>query len=166
LEYVSGFTGNYFVKKTAGRFVNEAPVSGFISGQGFIQSPITGLISGYNPLLDSFEYGTGSGIGSKFKIAENQIVYSNYRVLSSGYGDIDFNSDITATGYSTNIQHSGYIFYPGGDVTGYVYDIAATGAIFNQQKTGILKTGISKIFINLHADLQAVINLNVKPKVE
>ena len=32
---------------------------------------------------------------------------------------------------------------------------------------GQIKTiGISKIFINLHADVQAVINLNVKPKVE
>ena len=32
---------------------------------------------------------------------------------------------------------------------------------------GQLKTtGISKVYINLHADVQAVINLNVKPKVE
>ena len=146
LEYVSGFTGNYFVKKTAGRFVNEAPVSGLISGQGVLQSTITGLISGYNPLLNSFEYATGSGIGSKFKIAENQIVYSNYRVLSSGYGDIEFISDVAASGYSSNIEHSGYVVYPGSDLTGYVYDIPATGIIFSQQKTGFLKTGISKIF--------------------
>ena len=33
-------------------------------------------------------------------------------------------------------------------------------------KGQIKTTGISKVYINLHADVQAVINLNVKPKVE
>ncbi len=33
-------------------------------------------------------------------------------------------------------------------------------------KGQIKATGISKVYINLHADVQAVINLNVKPKVE
>jgi large subunit ribosomal protein L9 len=33
-------------------------------------------------------------------------------------------------------------------------------------KGQIKSTGISKIFVNLHAEVQATINLNVKPKVE
>ncbi len=33
-------------------------------------------------------------------------------------------------------------------------------------KGQIKTTGVSKVYINLHADVQALINLNVKPKVE
>lgn len=147
LNYISGFTGNYYVNNIYNRYLDQAPVYGFISGQGNLESSITGLISGYNTLLNQFEYGTGYGIGSKFKIVEDQIVYSQYRTLSSGYGNVNFLSDIIGSGYGVNINYSGYVPFPKGYITGYGYNITGTGYIFNQQKTGTILTGISSILV-------------------
>jgi hypothetical protein len=55
LEYVSGVTGDYYKKVGYTRPLSGVPISGFVSGAGFIVNNTTGLLSGFNNLRNIFE---------------------------------------------------------------------------------------------------------------
>jgi hypothetical protein len=139
LRYVSGVTGDYFKPVSRTAFLENKSVSGFITGSGFLYSEVTGLVSGFNPLRNYYEYGTGSGIVRNFKIAEDQFIEKNYNILGSGLGDIYSLTNIVATGAQNNILFSGDINFRGGLLTGFFSGIV-TGLV-PDAKRGWLDTG-------------------------
>jgi hypothetical protein len=141
LNYVSGITGNYYRAVQSTGFQSSGLVSGFISGVGTLSSQITGRISGFNNLNSQFEYGTGTGIGSLYRISDNKLVSGAYSAFSTGIGNIGLTADIQATGYSNNFNYSGYISYLGGNVTGTNITGNVSGIIFNQVVTGTTNSG-------------------------
>lgn len=156
LEYISGITGDYYrdVQRTG---YLTGIVSGLISGQGFIQNNLTGLISGFNSLRNNFEYGTGSGLISTFKIADNQLVSGYYDTIGTGVGNVDFITDIIGSGFANNILYSGFITYQGGNLTGYS-NINATGYILGQEKLGFITNAVDTIFQRWTGDVPLDLN--------
>ena len=153
LEYVSGITGDYYRNVQRTGSVNSFLISGFVSGSGFINGLATGTISGFNTLRNAFEYGTGSGIFSKLRIADDGFTSVIYESITTGIGDIDFIQDVLATGYSENILYSGFVNYAGGILTGFVFG-NSSGIIFDQLKTGNI-TGSSNRFQRWTGDILA-----------
>jgi hypothetical protein len=165
LEYNSGITGDYYRNVQTTGYLTGI-VSGIVSGQGFIQNNLTGSISGFNSLRNGFEFGTGSGLFSAFKIADNQLVSGFYQTIATGKGDVNFTTNILASGYKDNVLYSGFLNYQGGFLTGFA-TLPGTGFIFNQQKTGLIN-GIHTIFkqwtgniiANFNPDEYELVNLS------
>jgi len=128
LKYISGLTGDYYRNVPRTAFVTNQDVSGFITGSGFLYSNVTGLVSGFNPLRNYYEYGTGSGIVRDFKIAEDQYIEKNYTVLGSGLGNIFTLTDIDAKGIKPDILYTGFLNFNGGFLTGFFSGIV-TGIV-------------------------------------
>lgn len=120
LEYVSGFTGKYYAPIQRSNFITGRTVSGIISGSGFLYGNGTGLVSGFNNILNQFEFATGSGLMSFFRVANDQYIERTYNVPGSGIGDVFLLTGIPGTGYG-QIVYSGYITYLGGTLTGFGY---------------------------------------------
>ena len=158
LEYVSGITGSYYRNVQQTGFLKQRVVSGIVSGQGTIVNTLTGLVSGFNSLIGNFEYGTGSGLLSGFKIAENQLVSGYYESLGTGVGNVDFITNIAASGYKDNVIYSGFINYQGGFLTGSTI-LTGTGYILAQEKTGLI-SGIGSIFQPWTGKIYASFNSN------
>jgi len=136
LKYISGLTGDYYKPVRHTSFVENIEVSGEIFGSGYLYGPSTGLISGYNILRDFYEYGTGSGIASKFKIADDQYIERIYNVSGSGLGEAYLKTVIPGTGFSDNIVYSGWTTFFGGTLTGRQSGLV-TGLIPDERRTWI-----------------------------
>jgi hypothetical protein len=128
LQYISGVTGDYSRPVTRNNFLRNQNVSGFIQGSGFLLGGITGLVSGFNPLKNYYEFGTGSGIARDFKVAENQYIEKNYNILASGLGDVYALTGIQASGSQNDILYSGFINFRGGILTGFFSGVV-TGVV-------------------------------------
>ena len=128
LKYISGVTGDYSIPVTRNSFLRNQNVSGFIEGSGFLFGGVTGLISGFNPLKNYYEFGTGSGIARDFKVAENQYIEKNYNILASGFGDVYALTGIQAKGSQNDILYSGFINFRGGTLTGFFSGVV-TGVV-------------------------------------
>ena len=61
LEYISGFTGSVFFDIARDRLLEQQLVSGFVSGSGNLSAYKTGSVSGFNSILNQYEFGSGSG---------------------------------------------------------------------------------------------------------
>ena len=61
LEYISGFTGSVFLDINRSKLIQGQLVSGFVSGSGDLSAYKTGLVSGFNSILNQYEFGSGSG---------------------------------------------------------------------------------------------------------
>jgi hypothetical protein len=143
LEHSSGITGDYFKNILQTGFLNNIPISGFISGSGFINEIKTGLISGFNILRNNFEFGTGSGIITTFKIADDRNISILYSAIVTGRGNIDFIRDVVVSG-TGNLIYSGFVNYAGGILTGNTFGFAS-GLNFGQTETGNI-SGSSSLF--------------------
>lgn len=122
LEYVSGFTGKYYKPIERSAFIKNQNVSGLISGSGFLYSISTGLVSGFNTILNTYEFGTGSGLMQTFRVADDQYIENFYNISGSGIGEAYLLTGIVGTGYGP-IIYSGYITYLGGTLTGFSYGL-------------------------------------------
>lgn len=140
LKYISGVTGDYSRPVTRYSFLENQNVSGFIEGSGFLFGGITGLISGFNPLKDYYEFGTGSGIARDFKIAENQYIEKNYNILASGFGDVYALTGIQAKGSQNDILYSGFINFQGGLLTGFFSGVV-TGVVPDAKRGWYVNSG-------------------------
>jgi hypothetical protein len=146
LDYISGFTGDYYAPVRWSNRASGQLISGFLSGSGYINQAVTGLISGFNNLLSAYQYTTGYGIFSGLSIAPNQPVSQIVSVLTTGLGNVNIVENINGSGYySGNILYSGYVSALGGSLTGYVtgLNILGTGQILGVNATGYLLSGIS-----------------------
>jgi hypothetical protein len=144
LEYSSGITGDYFKNIFRTGFLSNAPISGFISGSGFINNIKTGFVSGFNILRNNFEFGTGSGIIRRPRIADDGDVYVFYDTIVTGFGDVDFIRNVIVTGFNNNIIYSGFVNYAGGNLTGNVFGFAS-GVNLDRTATGNI-SGSALIF--------------------
>jgi hypothetical protein len=157
LEYISGVTGKYYKSIQNTGYQSSGNISGFISGAGLITGFITGGISGFNILSNEWESGIGTGFGSKYYISDNKNVTGTYSVLGTGRGDVEFITNVAATGFGTNIKYSGFISYQGGTLTGYS-GVLGTGQFLGETYEGILTDGISKIFSPYTGTVIAIFN--------
>jgi hypothetical protein len=119
LKYISGVTGDYLKPVSRAGFLTNQNVSGFITGSGFLFGSISGLVSGFNSLRNSHEFGTGFGIARNFRIADDQFIENKYNILASGIGDVFSLTNISAQGKQNNILYSGFINLRGGVLTGF-----------------------------------------------
>ena len=158
LEYVSGVTGDYYKKVGYTRPLSGVPISGFVSGAGFIVNNTTGLLSGFNNLRNIFEYGTGSGLVGSYKLAEDKAVTGFYSTLGTGRGNVNFITDIRGTGQAENIIYSGYITYQGGVLTGVTGSLFGSGIIANQLQFGNIEEATSSIFQPWTGNILAIFN--------
>jgi len=145
LIYTSGITGNYYrnVRTTGLSSIVSGQISGFISGSGLITGFVTGKLSGYNSLLNAYEYGTGSGVYSEPRISIDKAVSENYSTLGSGYGVLNPNIPIEANylleGYITGIADNNGIFN---------YDQIVTGSGIIILPNTLFKTGFYSGYSN------------------
>lgn len=158
LEYISGVTGDYYKKVGYTRNITGVPISGFVSGAGFIINTGTGLLSGYNNLKSAFEYGTGSGLFGAYKLAEDKQVTGFYSTLGSGRGNVNFITNIQGTGQAENIIYSGYITYQGGILTGTTGNLFGSGIIANELQFGDMQDATSTLFQTWTGNIFATFN--------
>jgi hypothetical protein len=120
--YISGTTGSFYKFYQVLNIIENIPVSGIISGTGFLNSDLQiGIVEKLNLLNNEIETGLGSGYINKYKIAEDQIVSYDYQALATGLGNGYLLTNIPASGHQSNIKYSGYLSYLGGVVTGYAF---------------------------------------------
>jgi len=136
LRYVSGVTGEYFKPIQYESFVTNMNVSGAIFGSGLLYGESTGLLSGYNLLRGYHEYGTGSGIASIFKIADDQYIERFYDISGSGLGEAYLKTNVPGTGFSNQIVYSGWTTFFGGVLTGRQSGWI-TGIVPNDRRTWV-----------------------------
>jgi hypothetical protein len=113
LNYISGITGDYYRITEATGFKSSGIVSGFISGTGYLNGNITGVISGFNTLNSQYEFGVGTGNAySLYKISDDKLVTGFYSVLGTGIGNISGQSGVTGyfylTGITGGLSETGY----------------------------------------------------------
>jgi hypothetical protein len=147
LDYISGYTGLYYSNYITTGLATGVKLTGNIYGYGYLTSSdiITGIISSYNIYTSSYEYATGSTIGSiiEAKISDDKVVTGYYSdILSNGFGYIKYTGNFDCTGFATGIQYSGYVYADQSiNIIGYVATGRVTGTNYGQTLTGLMQTG-------------------------
>jgi hypothetical protein len=157
LEYVSGVTGKYYKSVQNTGYQSSGAISGFISGAGFLTGLITGNISGFNTLSNEWESGVGTGFARIYYISDDKVVTGTYSVIGTGRGDVQFITNIKASGFAENILYSGFISYQGGFLTG-ITGVYGTGQLLGETYEGTLENGISTLFSPYTGTIIAIFN--------
>jgi hypothetical protein len=107
-EYFSGITGQYYGFIQVSNPAANRPVSGLISGEGFLTGSGTGAISRFNEYTQAWETGVGSGTFSQFKIASGNFSREySFDVFTLGSGRAPVL--VPASGAFSNVAASGFV---------------------------------------------------------
>ncbi|MFA5235035.1 MAG: hypothetical protein WC390_11610 [Sulfurimonas sp.] len=146
LTYISGDTGNYYVDVSTTNTLSGQTVSGAIVSSGYLTSFVTGLVSGFNPILSGCEYGTGSGNAYEFFYATG-LLNSGYVTQIGAYGSGDILANITGTGWG-NFNFQGYVSALSNVLFASATGIA-TGSSNGTTYVGPVTNGIATYFANI-----------------
>lgn len=148
-NYISGFTGDYYKGIITSGQVYNSLVSGYITGSGYLYGAVTGIIAPLNTGSPQYEFSSGSGLVSKFHIADDGPVSGNYLITGSGIGSTIIIGNTIGTGYASSGNYSGIIGVNGGYITGTTTGgaISGSGVINGYAVSGIMENASSTIFI-------------------
>lgn len=141
LDYVSGITGEVYYSTLESRFLNGLDVSGYVTGSGNLCSYVTGLVSGYDDLLNKYQTGIGSGevcFGNFYATGYFESGYSltfcvpGSGIIGSLYPATGY-SDVFVSGFITQTNKTLTFSNASGEVTGY--------DSFGNILTGYVKSG-------------------------
>jgi hypothetical protein len=160
-KYVSGATGDYYSDVINYQNVYNVPVSGYITGSGYLYGQITGDISVFNTGSSEYETSSGSGFFSRFYVAKDGPITGKYSVTGYGIGSTILLSDVTGYALAQDVPYSGVIGIRGGYVTGNITQyVSGTGVLAGKDVSGILNYPQSIQFIPFTGKLTGDFNSN------
>lgn len=144
LQYISGVTGNIYFFQQEVSPVISGYLSGYIIGSSVFSAYKTGFVSGFDPLLNIWSSGTGSGFISAPTIYATGQASQPYSitVYGQGNGSAQINYLISGIGQG---NFTGVVPFAGGFVDIVVTNFTGTG-IEPGVYTGISSLGSGQIF--------------------